>query len=134
MKKTILASLLAAALLVPLSAAHAQFEGILFGAMATSNAEGNAPTLGGGLNDITPGAGSMTLDTQGIMTLQSALTSAGYYRGPINGNMDEHTSTAIKSYQRGNNLDISGSADAHTLDSLGIGPRFGITAGTSFNN
>lgn len=134
MKKTILTSLLAAALFVPFSAAHAQFEGILFGTMATSNAEGNAPTLGGSFNDITPGAGSMTLDAQGIMTLQSALTSAGYYRGPINGTMDEHTSTAIKAYQRGNNLDISGAADAYTLDSLGIGPRFGITAGTSFNN
>lgn len=134
MKKYILTPLLAAALFFPLSAAHAQFEGVLFGAIATSNAEGNAPTLGGGYNDITPGAGSATLDTNGVIALQTALTSAGYYHGPINGTLDSGTSTAIKAYQRGHNLDVSGAADAYTLDRLGIGNRFGITAGTSFNN
>jgi hypothetical protein len=134
MKKYILTPLLAAALFFPLSAAHAQFEGILFGTVATSNPEGNAPTLGGGFNDITPGAGSVTLDAHGVIALQNALTSAGYYHGPINGSLDAGTSAAIKSYQRGNNLDVSGAADAYTLDRLGIGNRFGITAGTSFNN
>ena len=134
MKKYILMPLMAAVLFVPLSAAHAQFEGILFGTVDTSNPEGNAPTFDGGYNDINPGAGSASLDTAGVIALQNALTSAGYYRGPVTGTLDAGTSAAIKSYQRGNNLDVSGAADAHTLDHLGIGNRFGITAGTAFNN
>lgn len=134
MKNHIFATLLAAALFIPLSAAHAQFEGILFGTVATSNPEGNAPTFGNGFNEINPGAGAVSLDAHGVMALQTALTSAGYYRGPIHGDLDAGTSAAIKSFQRGNNLDVSGAADAYTLDRLGIGNRFGITAGTSFNN
>jgi peptidoglycan hydrolase-like protein with peptidoglycan-binding domain len=133
MKKHIFTPLLMAAVLVPVSAAHAQFEGILFGAMG-ANTEGNAPTTGGGFNDIAPGAGAVSLDANGIVALQTALTSAGFYKGAIDGQMTDATGTALKNYQRSQHLDVSGAADAHTLDRLGIGKRFGITAGTSFNN
>lgn len=133
MKKRIFTPLLMAAILLPLSAAHAQFEGILFGAF-TANTEGNAPSMGAGFNDITPGAGAITLDSHGMAAVQSALTSAGFYRGPIDGQSSDAMDSALKSFQRSQNIDVTGTADAYTLDRLGIGKRLGITAGTSFNN
>jgi hypothetical protein len=54
------------------------------------------------------------------MALQKALTSAGLYKGKVDGRIGKQTTTALRSYQQANNLDVTGQPDAETLAKLGI--------------
>lgn len=54
----------------------------------------------------------------GIDGVQSRLTNLGYYRGPIDGKLDESTKAAIRQFQSDQGLVVSGELDAATLESL----------------
>lgn len=54
---------------------------------------------------------------------QKQLTELGYEPGPIDGKMGKKTENAIKSFQRDNNLEISGTLDEKTLQKLGLVPQ-----------
>jgi hypothetical protein len=61
------------------------------------------------------------LPDQVISNVQIELQQEGYYAGPINGSLDEPTRSAIATYQRDHGLNISGTVDATTVESLGLG-------------
>ena len=61
------------------------------------------------------------LPDQVISNVQIELQQEGYYAGPINGSLDEPTRAAIATYQRDHGLGISGTVDATTVQSLGLG-------------
>jgi peptidoglycan hydrolase-like protein with peptidoglycan-binding domain len=61
------------------------------------------------------------LPDQVISNVQIELQQEGYYAGPINGSLDEPTRAAIATYQRDHGLNISGTVDATTVQSLGLG-------------
>ena len=67
-----------------------------------------------------PGAGN-------VRAMQEALKSKGFDPGPIDGVHGPQTTTAVKDYQRAENLEVTGRADSATLGKLGIdaagGPR-----------
>jgi hypothetical protein len=58
---------------------------------------------------------------QVISNVQIELQQEGYYAGPINGSLDPLTRAAIATYQRDHGLGISGTVDATTVESLGLG-------------
>lgn len=50
--------------------------------------------------------------------IQSALKDAGFYYGQVNGEKNEETAAAIRRYQIRNGLQVTGSINQETLDSL----------------
>jgi peptidoglycan hydrolase-like protein with peptidoglycan-binding domain len=56
-----------------------------------------------------------------VEQLQRDLTRLGYYQGPIEGLYDFPTETAVRNFQRDNNLAITGIADQQTLALLSGG-------------
>lgn len=134
MKRTITAAAVAA-LLCAATPAAAQFDGVLFG---TFNAGPQGPTrtipTGPQPHEIEPAAGIAALDSAGIASIQRVLGGAGYYRGAAHGTMDAATINALRDFQHAHGLDTHGQPDAFTLDALGLGVRFGHSAGGHFNN
>ena len=55
-----------------------------------------------------------------IRSAQTALRGGNYYRGPINGVMNEATREAIRSFQHDRNIAITGELDVATARALGI--------------
>jgi His-Xaa-Ser repeat protein HxsA len=55
-----------------------------------------------------------------IMQTQIALTTAGYYRGPISGNLDAATKESLKGYQKSKSLQVNGLMTTETLNALGV--------------
>ncbi len=64
-------------------------------------------------NDIIP-------ENVNNMVLQAKLVSLGYYEGEIDGVFDNETSSAIRSFQRDNDLDETGVLDVTTADTIGV--------------
>jgi peptidoglycan hydrolase-like protein with peptidoglycan-binding domain len=62
-----------------------------------------------------------------VEQLQRDLTRLGYYQGPIEGLYDFPTETAVRNFQRDNNLAITGIADQETLAVLSGGDNSIIT-------
>ena len=56
-----------------------------------------------------------------LARVQQALRDAGLDAGPIDGLMGPMTEGAIRRYQEQNNLPVTGTADAATLNALGVG-------------
>lgn len=52
--------------------------------------------------------------------VQVALRRAGYYRGPIDGDIGAGSRSAIRNYQYDRGLPVTGRIDAYLLDSLGL--------------
>jgi peptidoglycan hydrolase-like protein with peptidoglycan-binding domain len=101
--------------------------------------------VGGGQQGTTeqdaqgPSTGASVSSAQ-TMRLQQALKDKGHDPGPINGQMNAQTRAALKSYQQQQGLRATGTLDAETQASLGIGrpsspgssaPRSGVAPGTS---
>jgi peptidoglycan hydrolase-like protein with peptidoglycan-binding domain len=140
MKTRILAACAAAALLLNAAPAHAQLAGVFFGMINTTNSDtldaepvaehirADAPP-----QNLEPAAGGPAFESSEIMAVQRALSARGYYRGPIDGIAGPQTDNALLAYQRVQNIDATGSMDAATLDSLGLGARLGLSAGGSVN-
>lgn len=55
-----------------------------------------------------------------VSAVQSELAKIGYYSGGIDGNLGDQTQAAIAHYQEDNDLSVTGTVDAATLQSLGI--------------
>ena len=55
-----------------------------------------------------------------VSAVQSELANLGYYNGAIDGTPGDQTEAAIAHYQEDNNLSVTGSVDAATLQSLGV--------------
>jgi hypothetical protein len=55
-----------------------------------------------------------------VSAVQSELARLGYYNGAIDGVLGDQTEAAISRYQEDQDLSVSGTVDAATLESLGI--------------
>jgi His-Xaa-Ser repeat protein HxsA len=55
-----------------------------------------------------------------VSAVQSELAKLGYYNGSIDGTLGDQTEAALARYQEDNNLSVTGTVDAATLQSLGI--------------
>lgn len=61
-------------------------------------------------------------DGSAVECAQRALTAAGVYTGPINGQFDEATDAATREYQRSKGLYVDGVVGGNTATALGIWP------------
>lgn len=61
-------------------------------------------------------------DAAGIAEVQQRLTARGYYAGPIDGRLDDFTTTALSVFQSDAHLGITGLPDAATMNMLRFGP------------
>lgn len=65
-----------------------------------------------------------TLDQYGssptVSAVQSELAKLGYYNGVIDGTLGDQTEAAIARYQEDQDLSVTGTVDAATLQSLGL--------------
>jgi len=55
-----------------------------------------------------------------ISAVQSQLSKLGYYNGAIDGTLGDQTEAALARYQQDNDLSVTGTVDAATMQSLGI--------------
>ena len=55
-----------------------------------------------------------------VSAVQAELAKLGYYNGTIDGTAGDQTEAALARYQEDNNLSVTGTVDAATLQSLGI--------------
>jgi len=58
-----------------------------------------------------------------VSSVQSQLAKLGYYRGAVDGVAGDETQAAIASYQQDNDLSVTGTVTASTLQSLGLAGR-----------
>jgi Putative peptidoglycan binding domain len=58
-----------------------------------------------------------------VSSVQSQLAKRGYYRGAVDGLAGDETQAAIAGYQEDNDLSVTGTVTAATLQSLGLGER-----------
>jgi len=58
-----------------------------------------------------------------VSSLQSQLAKLGYYRGAVDGVAGDETQAAIARYQEDNDLSVTGTVTAATLQSLGLAGR-----------
>jgi hypothetical protein len=55
-----------------------------------------------------------------VSAVQSELAKLGYYNGAIDGTLGDQTEAALARYQEDNDLSVTGTVDAATMQSLGI--------------
>jgi hypothetical protein len=55
-----------------------------------------------------------------VSAVQSKLAKLGYYNGEIDGTLGDQTEAALARYQEDNDLSVTGTMDAATLQSLGV--------------
>jgi hypothetical protein len=58
-----------------------------------------------------------------VSSVQSQLAKLGYYRGAVDGVAGDETQAAVARYQEDNNLSVTGTVTASTLQSLGLAGR-----------
>jgi len=58
-----------------------------------------------------------------VSSVQSQLAKRGYYRGAIDGVAGDETQAAVAHYQEDNDLSVTGTVTASTLQSLGLAGR-----------
>jgi hypothetical protein len=58
-----------------------------------------------------------------VSSVQSQLAKLGYYRGAVDGVAGDETEAALARYQEDNNLSVTGTVTAATLQSLGLSGR-----------
>jgi hypothetical protein len=80
----------------------------------------NAVTLRGGGRMRGFDASTIYTGTERVRAAQQALTQANYYRGPVNGVLDDATRRALFQYQVDRGLSGTGNLDGRTAQSLGI--------------
>jgi hypothetical protein len=62
-------------------------------------------------------------DNAVVSSVQSQLTKLGYYRGAVDGVAGDETEAALARYQEDNDLSVTGTVTAATLQSLGLAAR-----------
>jgi len=55
-----------------------------------------------------------------IRKVQETLNARGYNAGPVNGRLDESTRTALRAFQKSENIAVTGNPNPRTLERLGI--------------
>jgi Putative peptidoglycan binding domain len=61
-----------------------------------------------------------TSNVDRIMKIQQALKNDGFYSGPVDGIMRQSTRQAMRSFQKSNNLKVTGTVDDETAHELGL--------------
>ena len=94
----------------------------------------NAVSLRGGRR--LTGAEASTIYTAGerVSAAQRALSQQGYYRGSINGQLDDATRNALFQFQVDRGLNASGNLDGRTARALGINLGGSVGGGTLSGN
>jgi osmotically-inducible protein OsmY len=64
-------------------------------------------------------AGDLDLEPEQVKRIQQDLKEQGYFFGPADGRKGPRTRTALRNYQRDQNLAVTGSLDQPTIDRLG---------------
>ncbi len=70
------------------------------------------------------------MSSQKVTNVQQTLKQQGLYNGPVDGNWGPETQTAVKDFQKKENLPATGELDAQTMSKLGINMNAG-TSGSS---
>jgi peptidoglycan hydrolase-like protein with peptidoglycan-binding domain len=55
-----------------------------------------------------------------IRKAQETLNARGYKAGPVNGKLDESTQSALRAFQKSENITVTGNLNPRTLSRLGI--------------
>jgi peptidoglycan hydrolase-like protein with peptidoglycan-binding domain len=91
----------------------------------------SAVTLRGGGRLRGAEGSTIYTSTDRIQAAQQALAQQNYYRGPMNGVLDDATRRALFQYQVDRNLSATGNLDGRTAQALGINLGVGASAGVS---
>ena len=89
----------------------------------------NSVTLRGGGRLTGSEASTIYTASERVSAAQQALAQQNYYRGPINGQLDDATRRALFQYQVDRGLSRTGNLDGRTARALGI--NLGVGAGAS---
>ena len=90
----------------------------------------NAVTLRGG-GRLTGNAATLYTAPERVRAAQQALAQMNYYRGPVNGQLDDETRRALFQFQVDRGLSGTGNLDGRTAQALGINPA-NVVASFSF--
>jgi len=93
----------------------------------------NSVTLRGGGRLNGNEASTIYTATDRIRAAQQALSQQNYYRGSINGQMDDATRRALFQYQVDHNLSGTGNLDGRTARALGINLGAGVNSRTGLS-
>jgi len=91
----------------------------------------SAVTLRGGGRLRGSDASTIYTGTERVRAAQQALAQANYYRGPVNGVLDDATHRALFQYQVDRGLSGTGNLDGRTAQALGINLGVGVGGGLS---
>lgn len=91
----------------------------------------SAVTLRGGGRLRGAEGSTIYTSTDRIRAAQQALAQQNYYRGPVNGMLDDATRRALFQYQVDRNLSATGNLDGRTAQALGISLGTGANAGVN---
>jgi peptidoglycan hydrolase-like protein with peptidoglycan-binding domain len=91
----------------------------------------NAVTLRGGGRLRGSEASTIYTGSQRVSAAQQALAQLNYYRGPVNGVLDDATRRALFQYQVDKGLSRTGNLDGRTAQALGINLGVGVGGGLS---
>jgi peptidoglycan hydrolase-like protein with peptidoglycan-binding domain len=69
-----------------------------------------------------------------VRSAQQALAQQGYYRGSINGVLDDATRSALFEYQVDRGMVATGNLNGRTAQALGLSTSVGVGAGSTFGN
>jgi hypothetical protein len=89
----------------------------------------NSVTLRGGSRLRGTDPSTIYTATERIRAAQQALAQQNYYRGPINGTLDDATRRALFQYQVDRGLTRTGNLDGRTAQSLGLNLSGGVGVG-----
>ncbi len=71
-------------------------------------------------NEITPVVSQYGSKGSEVTKIQQRLKNWGYFDGPVTGNYGTLTTEAVKKFQRTHGLPVTGTADAATLEKIGL--------------
>ena len=91
----------------------------------------NAVTLRGGGRLRGVEGSTIYTAAERVRAAQQALAQQNYYRGPVTGQLDDATRTALFQYQVDHGLSATGNLDGRTAQALGLNMGVGVGAGLS---
>lgn len=71
------------------------------------------------------------MSSKQVMNLQQKLKQQGFYNGQIDGNWGPETQTAVKDFQKKEDLPVTGQLDPQTMQKLGIQMNEGSSGSSS---
>jgi peptidoglycan hydrolase-like protein with peptidoglycan-binding domain len=78
--------------------------------------------------------GQMAPTPERYKEIQQALIDKGFYRGEASGVWGADSATALKEFQRAQNIDPTGKLDSLSLITLGLGPRRTASVATTISD